>query len=176
MNITLTHNTPNVSLATLEIDLEGLDRYDYAEMIEEWQDRIRDAMGYDEDAEDAPEKPVIDYQVDSYEGIPKHLMTETGPSRAAWDYLEAMASDNSRCEPEVYWAAESLGIPASDVREAYEGQFNSDEEFAQAWADNMGLIPDDPLTWPYNCVSWPDAARELMTDYVTEDGWYFRIM
>ena len=26
MNITLTHNTPNVSLATLEIDLEGLDR------------------------------------------------------------------------------------------------------------------------------------------------------
>ena len=41
MNITLTHNTPNVSLATLEIDLEGLDRYDYAGMIEEWQDQTR---------------------------------------------------------------------------------------------------------------------------------------
>ncbi len=165
MNITLTHNTPNVSLATLEIDLEGLDRYDYAERVEEWQDQIREDMGYDEDA-------TISYQVASYEDIPDQLMTETGPSRTAWDYLEALVEDN-RLSPEVYWAAEALDIPAQDVRDAYQGQFNSDEEFAQNWAEDMGLIQND-LSWPYNCVSWPDAARELMMDYATEDGHYFR--
>ena len=176
MNITLTHNTTNVSLATLEIDLEGLDRFDYAALIEEWQDQIREDMGYDEDAEDAHEKPVIDYQVDSYEGIPKHLMTETGPSRAAWDYLEAMASDRNIQVPEVYWAAEALGIPASDVEEAYVGSFNSDEEFAQNLAEDLGLVPDD-LSWPCRCIDWESAARELMmSDYCAEDGWYFRNM
>lgn len=175
MNITLTHNTPNVSLATLEIDLEGLDRYDYAALIEEWQDQIREDMGYDEDAEDAPKKPIINYLVVSHEDIPDRLMAEDGPSRTAWDYLEAMASDRNGYEPEVYWAAEALGIPASDVEEAYQGQFDSDEEFAQTMADDLGLIQND-LSWPYDCISWPDAARELMTDYVTEDGWYFRIM
>ncbi len=176
MNITLTHNTPNVSLATLEIDLEGLDRYDYAEMIEEWQDQIREDMGYDEDAEDAPEKPTIAYQVESYDGVPKRLMAADGPSRAAWDYIEAMASDRNDYAPEVYWAAAALGISADDVEEAYQGQFHSDEEFAQTLADDLGLIQND-LSWPYNCISWPDAARELLSsDYCTENGHYFRNM
>lgn len=173
MNITLTHNTPNVSLATLEIDLEGLDRYDYVALIEEWQDQIREDMGYDEDAEDAPKKPTIEYQVASYEDIPDKLMAADGPSSKAWDYLEAMASDNSRCEPEVYWAAESLGIPAYNVREAYQGQFNSDEEFAQNLADDLGLVPDD-LSWPCSCIDWERAARELLQDYAEEGGMYFR--
>ncbi len=170
MHITLTHNTPNVSLATLEIDLEGLDRYDYAALIEEWQDQIREDMGYDGGAE----KPIINYLMVSYEDIPDRLMANGGPSRAAWDYLEAMASDRNNYAPEVYWAAEALDIPASDVEEAYVGSFNSDEEFAQNLADDLGLVPDD-LSWPCNCISWPDAARELMmSDYCAEDGWYFR--
>ena len=98
MHITLTHN----NLATLEIDLEGLDRYDYAELIEEWQDQIREDMGYDEDAE----KPTIAYQVESYEGIPDRLMAADGPNSTAWDYLEAMASDRNNFDtPEEAHAA-----------------------------------------------------------------------
>ena len=85
-------------------------------------------------------------------------MTETGPSSIAWDYLEAMAGDRNSYVPEVYWAAEALGIPASDVEEAYQGQFNSDEEFAQTLADDLGLVPSD-LSWPCDCISWPDAAE-----------------
>lgn len=62
------------------------------------------------------------------------------------------------------------------MAEAYAGEFNSDEEFAQTLADDLGLVPSD-LSWPCDCISWPDAARELMrSDYCTEDGWYFRNM
>ena len=167
MRITLTHN----NLATLEIDLEGLDRYDYASLIEGWQDQILEDMVYDEDAE----KPTIAYQAESYEGIPDRLMAADGPNSTAWDYLEAMASDRNNYVPEVYWAAEALGISASDVAEAYQGQFGGDEEFAQNLADDLGLIPED-LSWPCNCLDWEGAARELMCDYCAEDGHYFRNM
>lgn len=172
MNITLTHNTPNVSLATLEIDLEGLDRYDYAALIEEWQDQILEDMGYDEDV---PEKPTIAYQVESYEDIPDRLMAADGPSSTAWDYLEARANDRNSYEPEVYWAAEALGIPASNVEEAYQGQSDSDEDFARNLADDQGLVPDD-LSWPCNCIDWEGAAKDLMMDYAEEGGYYFRNM
>lgn len=75
MHITLNTNiTTNVTLATLEIDMDGLDRYDYASLIEEWQDRLLEDMGYDENADDALEKPTIAYQVESYEDIPDRLM------------------------------------------------------------------------------------------------------
>ena len=168
MNITLQHGQ-----FTHEVDLSLLsDHYDYGEEVETWQEEVRKALGYDEDAEDAGEPPPVPYTMASYDGIPERLMGPTGPTEAFWEYFDVL-EDKDKLDR--WWAAEALGIPASDVEDAYQGQFNSDEEFAQIMADDMGLIQND-LSWPYNCISWPDAARELMSDYCAEDGWYFRIM
>ena len=33
---------------------------------------------------------------------------------------------------------------------------------------------NDVITsWPYNCIDWQHAARELMYDYMTHDDFYF---
>ena len=57
--------------------------------------------------------------------------------------------------------------------EAYSGQFSSDEDFARDMAEQLGSINKD-VAWPYTCIDWEWAARELMYDYAEEDGYYFR--
>lgn len=66
-----------------------------------------------------------------------------------------------------------------DYAERYAGYAESDIEFAQQqWEDTRS---DEPITeWPYSCIDWEHAARELMYDYDSEtiDGltYYFRIV
>lgn len=90
--------------------------------------------------------------------------------------------------------AESMGIPAEVVgewvddydhddienalelcEEAYSGQFNNDEDFARDMAEQTGALKDDNA-WPYTCIDWEQAAKELMYDYTEIDGYYFRQM
>lgn len=71
-------------------------------------------------------------------------------------------------------AYKRLGLGDLDnFEEAYVGQFASDEEFAQNMAEEIGAI-DKNAIWPNNCIDWEFAARELMYDYSTDDGYYFR--
>ncbi len=71
----------------------------------------------------------------------------------------------------------SLGIESDDdikdFEEAYSGQFDSDEDFAQNMADDIGAI-DENAKWPNDRIDWGKAARELMYDYSEADGYYFR--
>jgi antirestriction protein len=70
--------------------------------------------------------------------------------------------------------AEAVGIDyISDVDEAYQGQYGSDEEFAEDVAEQLDLI-DKNASWPQNCIDWEQAARELMWDYTESHGYYFR--
>jgi len=91
--------------------------------------------------------------------------------------LEILADlfDNSDdyYEIEIYEAAYSLDIPFSDVAEAYSGEFNSDEDFAENLANELGLLQYSK-NWPYTCIDWEQAANELMYDYCTENNYYFR--
>lgn len=43
------------------------------------------------------------------------------------------------------------------------------ETYAQEYAEECGLIPDD-AAWPMTCIDWRWAARELRHDY-TEITW-----
>jgi hypothetical protein len=61
----------------------------------------------------------------------------------------------------------------SGAEETYAGQYNSDEEFAEDMADQLGYINND-VSWPYTCIDWEQAARELMYDYFESNGYYFR--
>jgi antirestriction protein len=64
--------------------------------------------------------------------------------------------------------AGNVGTEYADVdgfEEAYQGEHDSEEDFAQSLADDLGAVPDD-LGWPLSCIDWERAARELFTgDY-----------
>jgi len=38
------------------------------------------------------------------------------------------------------------------------------EDYAREFAEDIGAISND-AKWPYNCIDWERAARELMMDY-----------
>ena len=105
-----------------------------------------------------------------FEGFPRSLYSEcdAGP---VYDWLEVVNA--SHLSAEVFEAAAALDIPANEVEESYQGEYSSDEEFAQELAEELGAIDHD-ATWPMNCIDWKKAARELMYDYVEEEGHYFR--
>ena len=170
MNVTLTYTgTTQHGLATtfnLTVAIAGrMDYSDFMVEVEDWQNEIREQLGLPEDAE-------IRYAVADYEDIPEHLMTETGPSETAWEYIEAMGNKDKVNEA-LWWAAEGLDIPADTVEEAYAGTARTDEEFAENLANELCLIPDD-LAWPMNHIDWEGAARDLMMEYAENDGFYFR--
>ena len=77
-------------------------------------------------------------------------------------------------DEDVVAAALILGIPENSISEAYQGQFADNIAFAQDMADSIGS--SDSFNWPYTCIDWDFAARELMMDYSEENGYYFRNM
>jgi len=61
------------------------------------------------------------------------------------------------------------------VEEAYAGEFESDVEFALRTAEETQFMETNKsIQWPYSCIDWEHAARELMYDYFESDGYYFR--
>ena len=94
------------------------------------------------------------------------------PSKKAIEF-----SEENDLSPEINQAyIDNVGeeyATAEEVAEAYQGQYKNDEDFAQDLAENMGYIQLD-ANWPYTCIDWEMAARELMYDYFEVDGYYFR--
>lgn len=92
----------------------------------------------------------------------------------ALELEERLVENYSREAVDAYL---SLGIEEDDglddFEEAYSGEFDSPEDFAQNMAEEIGSI-DKNASWPNNCIDWEYAARELMYDYSEADGFYFR--
>jgi hypothetical protein len=64
-------------------------------------------------------------------------------------------------------------VEADKISDEYVGEYDSDEAFAQQMAEDSGQIADD-AQWPYTCIDWERASRDLMYDYHEHDGFYFR--
>jgi antirestriction protein len=53
----------------------------------------------------------------------------------------------------------------AQFEEAYQGEHDSEEDFAQQLADDLGLV-DESAAWPNSYIDWERATRELfMGDY-----------
>lgn len=102
---------------------------------------------------------------DSYHG------TKDDEYADLFTFLEAVQECDQ--DIEVIEAALYLDISPSDIDEAYQGEYSSDEDFAREMAEQLGAI-DRNATWPQNCIDWELAARELMYDYCEHNGYYFR--
>lgn len=82
-------------------------------------------------------------------------------------------SENMLDACKAYLDAMGSGTDLSDFEEAYQGEYSSDEDFAEQLAEDLGEIDKD-AHWPNNCIDWKKAARELMYDYFESNGFYFR--
>ena len=151
----------NGSTAGAWIDLEDHDEESFAEAIRELH------------ADEADPE----YMYQDREGFGAEVFDESGPKKGAWEALEAWkAMDEDRREAFGIFVANGshdLGEAAEAFEEAYQGQYNSREAFAEQLAEDVGVqVPD---TWPLNCIDWERAARDLfMGDYWEEDGYVFR--
>lgn len=59
-------------------------------------------------------------------------------------------------------------VPAvDDFREAYAGEWDSREEFAQELAEELGAVPAE-FSWPASYIDWAAATRDLFMDYMSE--------
>jgi len=75
---------------------------------------------------------------------------------------------------EAYIAIHGPGY-LEDFEEAYIGEYPSNEDFAQEMHAETGTgLPDEYNVWPYTCIDWEQASRELMYDHDEESGYYFR--
>lgn len=106
-----------------------------------------------------------------YEDIPREFTGEYDLDPSFWDYAEFL--ETTHLDQEVVDAGIACGIDLDKIEDAYEGKYDSDEDFAQALAEETSAIQED-AQWPHTCIDWEWAARELMYDYCSSGGHYFR--
>jgi antirestriction protein len=98
------------------------------------------------------------------------MITESSIDDNLWELINTL-DDN---EAEIYAAyRKNFDGDWNECQDAYSGKYDSDEDFAEDMAEQCGMI-QDKISWPYTCIDWEWAARELMYDYIEENGHYFR--
>lgn len=105
------------------------------------------------------------------EDVPADLYSESGNVEAIYEFMDFV--NDSHLSIDAIRAGLDIGLELEDLEDNYEGEFSSDEDFAQELADSLGAIPDD-YSWPNSYIDWERAARDLMMDYGSSDGHYFR--
>lgn len=110
----------------------------------------------------------IDIEITDFGEIPTNWQS----IKDIWEFAAAYAECDQ--DIDVVIAAFECDIDPSDIDETYNGKYDSDIDFAEDIAEQLGLI-DKNASWPQNCIDWEYAARELMYDYSESNGYYFRI-
>ena len=76
-------------------------------------------------------------------------------------------------QPSYFDKEESEDVLES-FRESFVGWFAEDNDFARDMADQWGTVLVNQA-WPFSCIDWDQAARELLYDvYWSDNGYYFR--
>lgn len=133
-----------------------------AQLKTEKQERFEQESGEDSDTE-----LLDDFEVTDWDDVPEWAQR--------FDILEDLMPhyEASNYDIDVFEAAHDCDIPFEDVDEAYQGEYDDDEDFAY----RMALETSDfkrGMPWPLNCIDWEYAAKELMYDYSESNGHYFR--
>jgi len=125
-----------------------------------------------EDAETSPDDLPDGYEIISDE-VPGFLKNKDGSLNL--EELTEFFDDAPDMDIEIIEAALKCDIQWSDIEEAYNGEYSSNEDFAREMAEQLGAI-DKNAQWPQNCIDWEYAAKELMYDYSEHNGHYFRML
>lgn len=108
-----------------------------------------------------------------YEDIPARFVSEYDLSIDFWEYQEAVNEGLDAVAIEAFinyygsWDKEKF-------EEAYQGEWDNDEAFAQQILEDCGSIPADLPAYIH--IDWTSTARDIMYDYHTESDHYFRCL
>jgi antirestriction protein len=108
-----------------------------------------------------------------FEGFPKKFYSESYDSNLISELFDYLNILKGCFNEEALYEYVNAGYDANDFDEAYSGRFDSDADFAENLADELGYL-DKNVSWPYTCIDWEWAARDLMYDYFEVGGYYFR--
>lgn len=110
------------------------------------------------------------------EGLPKHFYASNcdGFDMDGWAaFLED--KETTHLDDEVIDAYfDNNGVSSiSDIEEAYQGEFSSDEAFADDYIDSTGMLSEVPenLRFYFDTEKF---ARDMMFDFFESNGHYFR--
>jgi len=116
--------------------------------------------------------------ITDFEGFPKFFYSECMNFEKLFEFFEK--AEDSNFDIEIIEAFADLGTYNLEeineffeaLEESYSGEFNNDVDFAMNLHEETGEEIKD--SWPHNCINWDSAAREIMFDYCSSDGFYFR--
>lgn len=94
----------------------------------------------------------------------------TQPTKA-----ELMSEENGLSEEINQAYIDNVGYEyatAEDCSEAYQGRYNTDEEFVQQLLEDTTEGLKDLPNYIY--IDWGRTAQDVMYDYFESDGYYFR--
>ena len=94
------------------------------------------------------------------------------PEEWLWGWVEYLGSAGAHSS-DICQAAEILSVLPGNVAECYEGEWDTDVNFAKEGATEQGLISG---TWPYSCVDWEWSAKDLMMEFASHNSHYFRMV
>ena len=107
--------------------------------------------------------------IQDFEGFPKRYYSESGLSDDLFEYLALDQDDRQLMD--AYLDAGFDG-DLDDARDRYAGQFNNDVDFVrELLEDSEDFLRDLPH---YIIIDWEATARNIMFDYTSENGIYFR--
>lgn len=110
----------------------------------------------------------LELMFQDFDEIHKNYQSECVDLNALYEYVNACLSDNK----DVIDAGLDCEIPLDSILDAYQGEYDSDIDFAQQRAEECGAITYSEK-WPLNCIDWEGAAYDLMFNFDQSNGHYF---
>lgn len=192
LHIQSVENSPVKVDKTMDMDISDLDIHDYffslddlgQEVLDDMEeclviDRLRTeekedhvAIVYKAEVEHEDVEVVLTFKIEDCDEEVEPFVKNGVLSKEFFEWAPLFSKGH--LPKEAVLAARNIGFSPDEVEDAYQGYYRTDEEFAQQLAEDLGLIQPN-IGWPYDCISWSDAAAELMScDYCQQDGYYFR--
>jgi len=114
------------------------------------------------------EDPELMYQ--DFEEFPKRYYSESYINSDLWEWLAL--DDNEKDILEAYLECFGYDGTIEDAMKAYQGKYTNDIDFTMELLESCGDIPQDLPSYVH--IDWEGTARDIMMDYSSANGFYFR--
>ncbi len=126
--------------------------------------------------EEEPEFMLQDYECSQF-FINQNLICEGYLSREIYEIAEKIEDSNLdfhiiEAFTDCFGQFTDIDDLLEKVSENYYGSYDSDEDFAESFLNEVGAIPENFPNYVY--IDWWRTARDLMFDFSSSGNYYFR--
>ena len=111
-----------------------------------------------------------DYEIVDAEGFVNSFCCFSHWGSCDWSEYKAFLDEDE--DKDMLIAGIACGIPLKRIAEVCCGQADSDEDFARETVESCYNMDDWPSFLVYH-IDWEGVARDVMMDYLTDNGYYF---